>query len=82
MFVQPGKPLEGSVPNAKLFVEHDPDDVESMSGKIVCDTRVCHAGCSIPESLDFLFKLIWVFGLEYPARASMFFRFLQFKIAI
>lgn len=32
------------------------------------------------ESLDYLFKMFWVFNLEYPNGLGIFFKFLQFKI--
>ena len=64
----------------KLFIEYQPDEPEVISGKVVCDGKVVSAGHSITECLDFLFKLIWIFRLNYPKGASGFFKFLQFKI--
>jgi hypothetical protein len=64
----------------KLLIEHSPDDHEVISGKVMCDGKVVSARHSIAECLDFLFKLIWIFRLNYPKGAGVFFKFLQFKV--
>jgi len=79
--LQPGKPIDNKTEYApKLFIEHDPEDPEVMSGKVMCDGKIVSAGHSVIESLDFFFKLIWIFRLNYPKGASIFFKFLQFKL--
>ena len=81
LFLQPGKPIYNNGENApKLFIEHDPEDPEVISGKVMCDGKIVSYGQSVTECLDFFFKFIWIFRLNYPKGASVFFKFLQFKL--
>ena len=61
-----------------LLIEFTEGD--NINGKIICDGKTSTAGCTVVECIDFLFKLYWVFALEYPVGLEMFFKFLQFKI--
>jgi hypothetical protein len=44
---------------------------------IICESVVCNAGSSLVESLDLLFKMLWVFKMQYPSGLKMFFTFIQ-----
>jgi hypothetical protein len=45
-----------------------------------CDGQTIKCGANMMESFDFLFKLFWVFGLQYPPSLMKFFQLLQFKV--
>ncbi|XP_047129258.1 uncharacterized protein LOC124809281 isoform X2 [Hydra vulgaris] len=51
----------------KLYLEYSLNDEDKITGRIVCDGKVCLAGCSMVECLDYMFKLFWIFNLEYPS---------------
>jgi hypothetical protein len=63
-----------------LVLESAIDDPEVIVGKVLCDSKLCPAGCSITECLDFYFKFFWVFNLQYPAGLNIFFQFLESKV--
>lgn len=48
--------------------------------KVVCDSQICECGDTVLSALDFLFKFIWVFQLEYPPLLKQVFDFLQLKV--
>jgi hypothetical protein len=61
-------------------IESTAEDAEVVSGKILCDGKLCPAGHSIAECFDMFFKFFWVFSLEYPPGLTLFFQFLEIKI--
>ena len=59
LFLQPGKPIDNNEENApKLFIEHDSEDPEVISGKVMCDGKIISSGQSVTECLDFFFEFI------------------------
>ena len=60
-----------------MYIEQSADDNNQLNGSIVCDGKVCVAGFSMAECVDYLFKMFWVFSLEYPNGLEMFFKFLK-----
>ena len=54
--------------------------LDVMSLKLVFDGQLCDCEENIIEAFDFLFKLYWVFNLQYPSPLLKFFQFIQFKI--
>jgi hypothetical protein len=61
-------------------IESTVEDPEVISGKILCDGKLCPAGYSIPECFDMFFKFFWLFNLEYPLGLRLFFQFLENKV--
>ncbi|XP_065654369.1 uncharacterized protein LOC136080914 [Hydra vulgaris] len=81
-YVEPGSSinLTEKLAHPKLYIEQSADDNNQLNGSIVCDGKVCVAGFNMVECIDYLFKMFWVFSLEYPNGLEIFFKFLQYKI--
>lgn len=69
------KPREHNQP--QLFIQGCDISGTFVSYNIVCENVVCAAGTSLAESMDYLFKMYWVFEMHYPAGLQIFFKFLQ-----
>jgi len=59
----------------RLVVHGSVEDVVSL--KISAESHLLEAGSSIMEGLDRLWKLFWIFGIEYTPGCENFFRLLQ-----
>jgi hypothetical protein len=61
------------------FVVRQVQDSGTGTFKVVCDNQICECGDTLLAALDFLFKVIWVFQLEYPPLLKQFFLFLAIQ---
>lgn len=59
----------------RLLIHGDADNIISL--KIAAESHVLEAGSSILEACDRLFKLFWIFGIEYTPGAEGFYRILN-----
>lgn len=62
----------------RLFVHGDLENVISL--KIAAESQMMEAGSSILEAFDRLFKLFWIFGIEYTPGAEGFYRLINSAI--
>lgn len=75
--VQPEKSLSEVWPQPyfRLLIQGDVAEVVTM--KISTELQMLEAGSSILEGLDRLFKLFWIFGIEYTPGCANFYRLLN-----
>lgn len=79
--MQPDSPLseaaeDASQPYFRLLI-HGTFGGDILNLKISSESQTLEAGSSILESLDRLFKLFWIFGIEYTVGCDNFFRLLH-----
>ena len=76
-FLQPEKSLLEHPPQAyfRLIIHGGVEDVTSL--KISAESHMLEAQSSILEGLDHLWKLFWIFGIEYTPGCENFFHLLQ-----
>jgi hypothetical protein len=61
----------------RLVIQGRKDTSVFNGFSIVCEQMVCSAGTPLAESVDMLFKMYWVFNMQYPAGLQVFLKFLQ-----
>lgn len=78
--MQPEKSLSEIPSQAyfRLLVHGDAENIISL--KIAAESQMLEAGSSILEACDRLFKLFWIFGIEYTPGAEGFYRILNSSV--
>jgi hypothetical protein len=79
--MQPDSPLSEVVEDARQpyfrLLVHGTFGGKILNLKISSESQTLEAGSSILEGLDRLFKLFWIFGIEYTVGCENFYRFLH-----
>jgi hypothetical protein len=62
----------------RLLIHGNVENIISI--KISAESQMLEAGFSLLEALDRLFKLFWIFGIEYTPGTESFYRILNSAI--